>query len=450
MLTYFSVKNFRSIRDELALDMRPAPRLRRLPNHVLTCTNVKTGEETKLLRTAVIYGANASGKSNIVKAIEHAKNFVLDKDRGPAQPFKLDNNKYEDTTFYFEFSLMGYNFAYGFSYNKERVSHEYLYDLNYKKEVKIFERTFNRDSLEYDSSTDLVMSDDDDDKRQHQEFLMLIKYTQDSKLFVTEAYQKKLDKKLNKIATGSVTPYHFFRACLMTIFPNTYFAGKFKDINENQISKGYKHFLNRYDTGISDICTERAELDGLPNDLIVRAKSFLESNESYSAHYQGKYYNFSLNDGGDLICNKIITCRTDIDGGRVDFELDEESDGTARLFDLLKPLVPSNNDFEITYIIDEFDRSLHPNVSKDMIKTFLNNKDYANKRQLIVTTHESNILDNDLLRRDEIWFVQKEKDLSTSMYSLNDYSTRFDKDIKNAYLRGAFGGVPYLMDEYKG
>ncbi|WP_019275035.1 AAA family ATPase [Vibrio coralliilyticus] len=452
MLNYFSVKNFKSIRDEIALDMRPAPRLRRLPHHVLTFKSEDANNDTKVLRSAVIYGANASGKSNIVRALEHAKNFVTGKIRNSSsikfEPFKLDNSKTEDTEFYIEFSIMGFMAAYGFSHNNKRISHEYLYTLEGGNEQKIFDRKYDEELDEYDVSSDY--SPKEDEIKKHEEFLMLIRYTEKTKLFVTESFEKRLDDKLHSDAKIVLLPHYFFRTALSIIFPNSYFGGKFKDINEEEISRSYKDYLNRYDTGITNICTEDANLDDLPEGLISRAREMVEKNDSYSAHYKNKYYSFAFDEDQQLIASKIITCRTDDKGERVDFELDEESDGTARLFDILKPLVASRNEMEITYVIDEFDRSLHPNISKDMINRFLNEADFKNPRQLIVTTHESNILDNDLLRRDEIWFVQKERNLSTSLYSLNDYSTRFDKDIKNAYLKGAFGGIPYLMEDYKG
>ncbi len=455
MLIYFSVKNFRSIRDEVALDMRTAPRLRRLSHHAVSLIDPMNKEETKVLRSAVMYGANASGKSNIIRAIEHMKRLVLGRDRNTesisTQPFKLDSTVNEDTTFYIEFSMMDFRYAYGFSLNKARITNEYLYLLSTNgEEFKVFERTYNNEAGEYvidSGANDLASSANDE---QLKEFLMLIKYTEDTKLFVTESVEKKLHEKIEFYAGNVLIPYHFFKNGLRIIFPNSIYTGKFKDINEQEISKVYKKLLTKYDTGIDHVCTEPADLDDLPSNLIAKAQEVLTRGDAFSTHFKGKYYNFSLDENDELQAFKIVTCRKDDKGQRVDFDLDEESDGTSRLFDIIRPLIYKEDEMEVTYIIDEFDRSLHPNISRDMIDTFLNKSDGKSKAQLIVTTHESNLLDNELLRRDEIWFVQKERDMSTQLYSLNDYSTRFDKDIKNAYLRGVFGGVPYLMEEYKG
>ncbi|EGR3455373.1 hypothetical protein DMK83_18530 [Vibrio parahaemolyticus] len=454
MLIYFSAMNFRSLRDEICLDMRPAPRLRRHPHHVATVSSDITSKKIKALRSAVIYGANASGKSNIVKALEQLKNLVLGKDRTSdrinAQPFKLDESVDEDTSYYIEFIVKGISFGYGVSFNKYRVVNEYLYYLDFDEEIKIFERVYVAETSNYDVSSDameLLDNIEGADEKLFNEYLMLIKYTEDTKLFITESMDKKLHFKISPFCNDIFLVYQYFRSCLRVIFPNTYYGGKFHDISREDISQTYKELLNKYDTGIDHICTESADINEVPKALIEKAEESLRSGQSYIAHFKGNYYRFSIDeDSEELVANKIITCRKDKNGKRVDFELNEESDGTSRLFDIIRPLIKPVReiDNDATYVIDEFDRSLHPNISKDMIKTFLDNPIEGASTQLIVTTHESNLLDNDILRRDEIWFVQKEHDLSSQLYSLNDYSTRFDKDIRKAYLDGVYGGVPFL------
>jgi hypothetical protein len=120
------------------------------------------------------------------------------------------------------------------------------------------------------------------------------------------------------------------------------------------------------------------------------------------------------------------------------FKMAEESDGTARLFDLLEILLSKSNK---TYVIDELDRCLHPCLSYQFVKAFF---EYSKNRnvQLIVTTHESRLMDFDLLRRDEIWFVDKDQSGASNIYSLEEYNERFDKKIDKAYLEGRYGGVP--------
>ena len=136
-----------------------------------------------------------------------------------------------------------------------------------------------------------------------------------------------------------------------------------------------------------------------------------------------------------------ITCKTiKFSHGKKNilFELSEESDGTIRLLDLLEVLLAGTGK---TYIIDELDRCLHPSLTYKFIDTFLELVSQKNI-QLIVTTHESRLLDFDLLRRDEIWFVNKRKSGESDIYSLEEYNARFDQKIDKAYLEGRYGGVP--------
>ncbi len=121
--------------------------------------------------------------------------------------------------------------------------------------------------------------------------------------------------------------------------------------------------------------------------------------------------------------------------------LNEESDGTLRIMKLSPILF--RNDVDCTYIIDEFDRTLHPSVVYGFVKWFLSQK-YDSHKQLIITTHNLHLLDQDLVRRDEIWFVQKDSEGATSLYSLDDFKVRFDKNIEKAYLEGHFRGIPEI------
>jgi AAA15 family ATPase/GTPase len=122
------------------------------------------------------------------------------------------------------------------------------------------------------------------------------------------------------------------------------------------------------------------------------------------------------------------------------FDTSEESDGTIRLLDLL-PIVSTAHKEQRVYVIDEIDRSLHPNLSYSLIQDFL---DRQNHNQIIVTTHDTHLLTFDLLRRDEIWFVEKDKNGATSVYSLEEFTPRYDRNIQKGYLKGRFGAIPML------
>ena len=130
----------------------------------------------------------------------------------------------------------------------------------------------------------------------------------------------------------------------------------------------------------------------------------------------------------------------------VRFEMEEESDGTRRLVDLIEIILAAKAGVEKTYVIDEINRCLHPQVTYRYISEYLDSLENS-KTQLIVTTHESHLMDLNLLRRDEIWFVDKNDAGESHLYSLEEYNTRFDQRVRRAYLEGRYGGVP-LFDKY--
>ena len=126
------------------------------------------------------------------------------------------------------------------------------------------------------------------------------------------------------------------------------------------------------------------------------------------------------------------------------FDLYEESDGTNRLYELSPAFEQLIHESDIVYIIDELERSMHPLLAKELLKLFSSSK--TTKSQLIFTTHESHLLDDSLLRRDEIWFTEKKSDGSTKLYPLSDFNPRGDKVLERGYLQGRYGGIPFLGD----
>ena len=127
----------------------------------------------------------------------------------------------------------------------------------------------------------------------------------------------------------------------------------------------------------------------------------------------------------------------------IEFNLDEESDGTNRLFELTPAFYELINDNRVV-IIDELESSMHPILAKQLLQLYL--KKSNTNSQLIFTTHECNLLDQDLLRQDEIWFVEKRENGSSDFYPLSDFSERYDKDIKKGYLQGRYGAIPFMSN----
>ena len=159
-----------------------------------------------------------------------------------------------------------------------------------------------------------------------------------------------------------------------------------------------------------------------------------------SIRINDQFVKLQRDNSGNVVYNKLI-----LNHGNPDdmFEYSDESDGTKRLFDLVPILYDVGKDSVI--LIDEIDRSLHTKLSQKFLEMFYeNNKD--NTCQLIATTHDSNLLDLDLVRQDEIWFVERDDFHSSQLYSLNRFKERFDKKIDKEYLLGRYGAIPIFND----
>ncbi len=458
MLIYFSVENFRSIKEKIELDMQPAPKMRRFKHHVV---DLKHKNKLKALRSAVIYGANASGKSNIVKAIDFAHTMITNgnpqKSGVLTQHFELAAQINPISSFCFEFVTKGRFYVYSFSISAKRVESESLYLIDGSEELCVFKREFDEKDNQIKFSTDYA-NDKNLEQSHTKELETLIRFTNDNQLFLHEVIEGDYFKKFDdRIGINLFWPMLFFGAQLVVIFPNSHYNGIVPDFNDKSHIK-YESALRAFDTGIKSISAQEVPLAEFDQKFLDLVKSKLNSQGDKDFPYitlphNEKVYTFTQNEQQNILAYSTLATHEVFGGGTKVFDIEEESDGTKRLLDLLPAICTKDNgneDDQInrTYIIDEFDRSLHPNLSKAFLAKFLNCDLCLVKDQLIVTTHEDALLDNELLRRDEIWFVQKEYDSSTNLYSLNDYSPRFDKDIQKDYLSGKFGAIPIIMESY--
>ena len=156
-------------------------------------------------------------------------------------------------------------------------------------------------------------------------------------------------------------------------------------------------------------------------------------------------FTFFKNENNELKVLKLNTRRNLKNSNEfISFEISDESDGTQRIMDFIPALV-SLTKSDKTYLIDEIDRSLHPELTQKLLEVFFNNTQNI-ESQLIVTTHESSLLDLNLLRRDEIWFVEKDLDGASNMYSLEQFKPRHDKEVRKSYLQGRFGAIPFVSN----
>lgn len=432
MLKRFSVTNFSSFRDEQSFDMT-AGTTKVLSNHVVNF------EKVKLLKSAVIYGANASGKSNLIKSIDFARKVIV---RGInnldtyKKYFRLcSSTSSQNSSFEFEIEIDGKFYAYGFSalLKDKVITEEWLYEIGKTSPELIFERKNKKIEL------GKLLSLNKNIKNRFEIYLDDMK-NQDKQLFLTEIASKELT--INAVSTLN-SIFKWFEEKLLVVFPETKFNG-IKTI-DTDITKILKKHLKSFGTGVIGVSTINEDFEknfkGFPDEFKSDIEKALENSNEIMVRGNGndpQIFSIYKDHDGLLKVKKLGL----IHGGDIEdtFDLKDESDGTRRLIDFI-PLI-SHFSSDYTILIDEFDRSLHPKLTKEFFKLFYNIE--QSKTQLIVTSHESTLLDLELLRRDEIWFVDKNIDASSSIYSLNKFQIRYDSKVERAYLLGRYGAIPII------
>ncbi len=439
MLVNFRVGNYLSY-DQLSLFSMVTGKPRKHPKHVMKFKDVS------ILKFAGLYGANASGKSNLVKAIKFSKNVIT---KGIPDTITFDKyckvknvNRDNDSNFEYELVIDDYVYVYGFSINlfEKKVTKEWLYSLADNVEVELFTRELNGNENYFKPNYEALSLDQNDRTR-------LEIYIEDFKNVHDTLLIRELNKnKPNLISNGKASIlnklFYWFSEILEVISPDESPSETGLTYLRRDNGLGLVQFLDEFGTGIQEICTQEVHEKDLYKEIpSMIVKNILEniveeSNNDGNNHalLRTPQNIYEINRLDKEIQIKNITFKHATD--QVTYTLGEESDGTVRLVELYDILA---NESEKIYVVDEIDRSLHPNLTHNFIKSYLNKK---NNGQLIVTTHEDRLLDLDILRRDEIWFVEKQENGTSELYSLEKFKERFDRDILRAYLDGRYGSIP--------
>lgn len=433
MLIRFRVQNFLSFKDQVELSMIPG-KTRQHATHIFAGGPGR--HDTRILRGAVIYGANASGKSNLVGALSFVKKLVVEgvsvRKPIPVSPFKLDKpHASQPSKFEVEFRHHERDFLYGFEVDAQRVHAEWLYELKKTIEVVLFERrnaNGEGSTVEFGSSLHL-------ESKREREFLEFVAQgTPQNQLFLTESIERNV-----KYFTDV---YEWFRDVLTVIFPGTRFGLNLDPAADDLASLvGY---LEKFGTGVCgfDLLPMSTTEGEIPSEIIEEFAKEAEPEKSIGLVISSEGDRYQLRKGPDqkvAISKLVLKHKMGDCADEVAMELGEESDGTIRLIDLIPILLSKRPK---VFVVDELDRSLHPMLCYQLIDLFLKQPDASS--QIIVTTHESNLLTFDLLRRDEIWFVEKDAEGASKVYSLEEFTPRYDKDIQRGYLLGRFGGIPII------
>ena len=392
MLVQFKVKNVLSFKEEAVLDMTAINAYKEHESNV-----IDIGLKERFLRVATIYGANASGKSNLYLAMTYFQRIIVeslnnvDEQEEKAieeyyRPFKFEEEHGNSELQVVEI-LGDYEYTYGFEYNAERIEAEWFYrkSLKTNRTAMIFERT--TDIVKFGAS---VRRECDIYKDQIPQETLVLSFFNKLKL-KTEEFRTIYDGILETL----VVPADF---CEDTRIMGAYLP---------DVINSYKYkllgFLSAIDTGIKDIGYDDSE-----KDLFF-----------YTVH-RGK------------------------DGNDYPLALFDESEGTIKsimLFIYASNAIMTNK----SMFIDELNVKLHPLLLKFIVDLFY---DYNSKAQLIYTTHDTTLMDKKFFRRDQIWFVQKDQYGYSELSSLSDFRIRTDASFEKDYLAGVYGGIP-LIEEFQ-
>ncbi|MDA8260386.1 MAG: ATP-binding protein [Betaproteobacteria bacterium] len=421
MLIQFSVENYRSIWGRQTLSMAASTYFKELEQ--LNTFNTGLDEKMpRLLRSSVIYGPNASGKSTLVLALDFMRSHVINSAKEsqadeeiPIEPFKLTAvSRSSDSEFEISFIEEGIRYQYGFRCNKRRVTEEWLFAYPKGRPQKWFHRIFDQTNCkdEYRFSTTFLGG------RKRQDWK---EQTRPNALFLSTALL------LNSEQLKPVLSW--FQKRLRVVEAHQFLSPNYTMTRCRDDAKKQRvlEFLNSAGLSISDIQidTRTFSPDILPKDIPASVRDELVQKMAGKEMMKAAFF------------HEDIETREPIE-----FSLDEESDGTRALFAFAGPWLDVVENERIL-IVDELDTSLHPLIVHHLVKLL---HCQTCKAQIVFTTHDTTILSQRILRRDQIWFMEKDAKNSSQLYPLSDYSPRDNEAIERGYLNGRYGGIPFLQD----
>lgn len=413
MLIQFSAGNYLSIKDICTLSMIASSKKELQESNTFQLDNKFT-----LLKSAGLYGANASGKSNLLKAMNFYRNFVLtsSKETQAAEKIKVSRFKLSAATdnepCFFEamFIQNGIRYKYGFQVDNDVVHREWLFSFPKGKETQLFIRDLKKFSL----------------GASYKEGHGLPEKTRDNALFLSVVAQFN-----GSISTDVLNWFRRFRI-ISAVDPLRFAPITIEGLKDLSFKESVLSFMKAADLGIEDLLIEeiKTNIDEVPDYIRAKLKdvNFITNVKVSTAH---KKY--------DKDNNYLSSEQFDLGN--------EESEGTRKFFGLSGPVLDSiKNGYVLA--IDELDSKLHPLLVQFIIKMFNSNYSNPKNSQLIFTSHGTSLLHRGLLRRDQIWFTEKNRFGTTGLYSLSDYKVRKDASFEKDYMLGKYGATPYLSNDF--
>lgn len=422
MLIEFRVSNFRSIREEQALSLVSSRADKELETSLID-TNLPGMANTRYLRGAAIYGHNASGKSNLLLAFEFLVGLVLNSaiglkpgDETGAQPFKLDSlSKDKPSQFEITFVAENTRYLFGVSLTSQRITEEYLVAYPKGLPQKWYRRVYDSEQRRYywDAPSSFFKAD-----------VNLQERTRENSLFLSVGPQFN-DAQLTAIYGWFKGHVRFLKLSGDYTLQPGYTAQR---LLRGEDSKSILNLLRSADIAIVDASIEERDvnLDALRETLSAKAFSDLVNESSGKKSLEVSLLH-ATGEGGPV---KLNYAR-------------EESAGTRRLFALAGPWMDILEHGYLVFI-DEIETSLHPLLVKELVRLMQDPKTNPKGAQIVFTTHSPTLLDTDLLRRDQIWFTEKDESGATRLYPLSDYQPRKGEAIAKGYLAGRYGAIPFI------
>lgn len=415
MLIEFKVSNFRSIKNLQVFSMLPEKKVKELPENLFIDT-----KGNSYLKSAIMYGSNGSGKSNLLKAIGELQNMVLYSDKNKIDskianydPYKLSYET-ENSPIHFEIEFIAKDkirYHYLVEFDEEKIIKEILIFYPKLQAAKLYSREFGKEMEFGDYLTG---------RKKEIEQLMY-----PNQLFLSKIGEQKNEQ--------LIPPYFFFKDAIFTLLNDA-----FTD------EMAVQHYTNKI------VRNERGNFKYNINKLLLAADTGIESFEikelDNSIHIPERTDKNWLRVSKYTLVTNHRFYKSQAEEGIVQLDISDESSGTIKLFAIGGMIVEALYDGQ-TIIIDELDKSLHPKLTKALINVFNNPRTNPHNAQLILATHDVSLMDSSMFRRDQVWFAEKNERGESDYYSLSSIqNVRKDVPLEKWYMSGRFGATPVIND----
>ncbi|PBQ31663.1 hypothetical protein CNR22_07735 [Sphingobacteriaceae bacterium] len=439
MLLRFSLFNMFSFGETKEINMLSNNRIKRLEHHKYKL------DDLNIVKMASIYGANGSGKSNLIKALSLLKKIVISDEL----PFRFTensiykfNNKGDKSNQILAIEFIQDNVPYYYAIDVLRniIQTEELYrsGLGKNKDQLIFERT-----TDSEGKTKLKLSEDFESDKEN----LVLKSVIEKNLAKNNSSVFKLLSSFDSLSEIKA-PFNWFKETLQILTPKSKPLGLVNRIDkDSEFHKYAEDIMCSFHIGINSLKSDKknakdffgedneSDLEDLIKRLEISPSKMLLNKKSNGDEF------LLVKEDDEFFVKQLKLEHVGRAGTKAEFHIGEESDGTIRILDFV-PLFKDAISKQKVFIIDEIERSIHPLLIKELVKKF--SDDEHTTGQIIFTTHESNLLDQDIFRQDEIWFTEKDKNGCTDLYSLSDFKEHNTIDIRKGYLNGRYGSIPFL------